>query len=310
MADQIDTATGRTPRRERSRATLPLIAGSLIAAAGLVFGGITTASAHNGPGGPGGGHGHGGGHPAPTSTQPAKHGDSIPNVTTVENEIKAYYGTVAGSVNLSGGPTNVSLPDPKGNYAKELAGIEAKAEKYFSHEIKQYQHGNHGAKQPALVFDVDDTTLNTYDYEIYSSFAYNPTTNADFVNNAAFPEVFGMPSFVNWAASKGYTVFFLTGRPSTQRTGTVTNLTKVGYSVPTDAAHLYLKPTATDPLPSYLPCATISACTTIQYKSATRAHIASLGYKIVGDFGDQFSDLKGGTAGHQVKLPNPMYYLP
>jgi hypothetical protein len=310
MVDQIDTATGRTPRRERSRATLPLIAGSLIAAAGLVFGGIATASAHNGPGG---GHGHGpghGGHPAPTSTQPPRHGDAIPNVTTVENEIKAYYGSVAGSVTLSGGATNVTLPDPKANYAKEVRGIEATAKKHFAKAIKRYNHSNHGSKKPALVFDVDDTTLNTYDYEIYSSFAYNPTTNADFVNNAAFPQVFGMPSFVNWAASKGYNVFFLTGRPSTQRDGTVTNLNKVGYSVPTDTAHLYLKPTSTDPLPKYLPCAKIADCSTIQYKSATRAHIASLGYKILGDFGDQFSDLKGGTAGHQVKLPNPMYYLP
>jgi hypothetical protein len=26
--------------------------------------------------------------------------------------------------------------------------------------------------------------------------------------------------------------------------------------------------------------------------------------------GDQYSDLLGGDAGHQVKLPNPMYYIP
>jgi hypothetical protein len=28
------------------------------------------------------------------------------------------------------------------------------------------------------------------------------------------------------------------------------------------------------------------------------------------DFGDQYSDLLGGNAGHQVKIPNPKYYLP
>ena len=28
------------------------------------------------------------------------------------------------------------------------------------------------------------------------------------------------------------------------------------------------------------------------------------------DFGDQYSDLLGGESGHQVKLPNPMYYIP
>ena len=51
-------------------------------------------------------------------------------------------------------------------------------------------------------------------------------------------------------------------------------------------------------------------CTTIEYKSGTRAHIASEGYSIMADFGDQYSDLLGGNAGHQVKIPNPMYYIP
>jgi len=52
------------------------------------------------------------------------------------------------------------------------------------------------------------------------------------------------------------------------------------------------------------------SCTTIHYKSATRAHIESLGYDIVANFGDQFSDLKGGSADRTFKLPNPNYYLP
>jgi hypothetical protein len=32
--------------------------------------------------------------------------------------------------------------------------------------------------------------------------------------------------------------------------------------------------------------------------------------EIVADFGDQYSDPRGGHAGVQVKLPNPMYFLP
>jgi HAD superfamily, subfamily IIIB (Acid phosphatase) len=47
-----------------------------------------------------------------------------------------------------------------------------------------------------------------------------------------------------------------------------------------------------------------------EYKSGTRKYVSSLGYAIVADFGDQYSDLLGGDAGHQVKLPNPMYYIP
>ncbi len=40
-------------------------------------------------------------------------------------------------------------------------------------------HHKHTAGK-AVLFDIDDTTLNTYNYEIYSNFVYNPTTNAAF----------------------------------------------------------------------------------------------------------------------------------
>jgi hypothetical protein len=79
--------------------------------------------------------------------------------------------------------------------------------------------------------------------------------------------------------------------------------------VPVDEAHLYLKYVAADTsFPAYLPCA--PTCTTTRYKSLTRQHIESLGYDIVANFGDQFSDLNGGFADRTFKLPNPMYFLP
>ena len=60
--------------------------------------------------------------------------------------------------------------------------------------------------------------------------------------------------------------------------------------------------------PWLAPCA--PTCTTIQYKSLTRQHIESLGFDIVANFGDQFSDLNGGFADQTFKVPNPMYFLP
>jgi predicted secreted acid phosphatase len=155
------------------------------------------------------------------------------------------------------------------------------------------------------LFDIDDTTLNTYSYEIYSGFVYNPTTNAAFVNSGVFPAVFGMPDLVQHAVADGYTVFFLTGRPISQLAGTKANLVSVGYPAVPDS-QLYLKDTTA---PWLANCGG-SACTTTQYKSATRQHIESLGYDIVGNFGDQFSDLNGGFADKTFKVPNPMYYLP
>ena len=76
---------------------------------------------------------------------------------------------------------------------------------------------------------------------------------------------------------------------------------------------LFTKP-AVASYPDYLKAACANdpngACTTIHYKSATRAYIESLGYDIVASFGDQYSDLTGGFADRTFKMPNPNYYLP
>jgi predicted secreted acid phosphatase len=138
---------------------------------------------------------------------------------------------------------------------------------------------------------------------------YNPTTNAAFVNAGVFPAVFYMPDLVSRAIHDHYTVFFLTGRPESQRAGTVANLVSAGYPAP-DADHLFMRNKDAS-APSYLPCdAAPPYCTTDEYKSLTRAHIESLGYQIVANFGDQYSDLSLGHEKRAYKLPNPMYFLP
>jgi HAD superfamily, subfamily IIIB (Acid phosphatase) len=291
---ETSTAVPSGPKRRR-RPSLPVLAGTLIAAAGLVLGGLASASAHHG--------GRSDPYPAPNAAPP-KHGDFIPNVSTTESLIEAYYGTASKTYPAPIG--TVTVPSKTSNYAHEVEGIESQAKHYLNHEYTVLQHEG-GSRKPAVIFDIDDTTLNTYDYEIFAQFGYTPASDALFVDNAAFPAVFGMPHLINWANHRGYTVFFITGRPEAQRSPTVTNLADVGVKAPIDMAHLYLKQTTPPP---YLHCAAAPSCTTIEYKSGTRAHIASLGYKIVADFGDQFSDLKGGHAGAQFKIPNPMYYLP
>jgi len=75
--------------------------------------------------------------------------------------------------------------------------------------------------------------------------------------------------------------------------------------------HVFLKDKANPP--AYLSaCATPGTwtCTTVQYKSGTRAHIEKdLGYEIIANFGDQYSDLDGGYADRTYKLPNPTYFV-
>jgi HAD superfamily, subfamily IIIB (Acid phosphatase) len=46
------------------------------------------------------------------------------------------------------------------------------------------------------------------------------------------------------------------------------------------------------------------------YKPERRKTFVDAGYKIVGTFGDQYSDLEGAyPAVASWKLPNPMYYI-
>ena len=167
--------------------------------------------------------------------------------------------------------------------------------------------------------------MATWNYEIFSNWAYNPTTNANYVNGQLFPAVPGMVKMVSKAMAEGYAIIWITGRPATQEAATLGNLTSdgigvdAGYPAPTALNDgedgLFTKPAVAD-YPDYLKAACADeiaagkSCTTIHYKSATRAHIESLGYDIVANFGDQFSDLKGGSADRAFKMPNPNYFLP
>ncbi|WP_052434031.1 HAD family acid phosphatase [Streptacidiphilus melanogenes] len=221
----------------------------------------------------------------------------ITNMTDEVNEIKAYYGD---TVDANG----EHWASPSSNYAIQVQGIEAKAEKYLAQKIKH----DHSGKR-AVVLDVDDTALSTYNYELETTFVYNPASNAQYIATKNFPAVFGMNNLANWARTQGYTVFYITGRPESQRADTVRQLTSQGYP-DADDSHLFLKNT-TNP-PTYLAtCATPTwTCTTTQYKSGTRAYLASQGWDITANFGDQYSDLNGGYSEQTYKLPNPMYYLP
>jgi predicted secreted acid phosphatase len=232
----------------------------------------------------------------PTSKQ-------IPNLGVVKNQIKAYYGDY---VDASGAHQAASTSD----YAKEVKGVEAKA------IVDIAKRSKHLSGKPAVVFDVDDTTLLTYNYEAANDFGYNPAINAQYVLGEKFPAVFGMTTLVNGFKSHGVAVFFITGRPNAQHAATLGNLSAQGYPAPTvnaDGDGLYTKPDSGQPFASYVDCnldGIPDVCSTTDYKASTRKHIESLGYDIVGNFGDQFSDLNGGYANVSVKMPNPMYYLP
>ena len=258
--------------------------------------------------------------PAIQTSTPHK-AEQMTNIDVLRQQIKNYYGVPLATT----GPTG-TWADPlnlDSNYAHEAESVAADG----GHWLDARAHSQSPSGKKAIILDVDDTTLATFNYELYSNWDFNPTTNASFVNGQLFPAVPGMVDMVTQAAQSGYAIFFLTGRPASQEAATLGNLTSdgigvdAGYPAPTPASStedgLFTKPPVGS-YPDYLNkpefCADAIAanvsCPTTLYKSGVRAHIEDLGYEIVGNFGDQFSDLTGGFADRTFKLPNPNYFLP
>jgi HAD superfamily, subfamily IIIB (Acid phosphatase). len=162
------------------------------------------------------------------------HENAITNLDVLRMEIKNYYGT-PGAATGSAGNGGWTLPLASDSYyAKEAAYIATLGWNWLN------QTANKAIPMRAIVLDVDDTTLTTYNYELFSNWDYFPTTNTDFVGgtNAAFtgnlfPATPGMVDLVYKAKGAGYAIFWITGRPDSQHLPTIANMvndTTAGYS--------------------------------------------------------------------------------
>ena len=143
------------------------------------------------------------------------------NVDVARAWAKNYYGAhtaVSGPNGTWYTPLNL-----ESNYANEAGSVAD----HTDHWLAARRHVPHRA----IVLDVDDTTLTTWNYELYSNWDFNPTTNAQFVGitNGAFtgnmfPPTPGMLDLANHASSLGYSIFWITGRGDTQHAATIANL--------------------------------------------------------------------------------------
>ncbi|MCP2259900.1 HAD superfamily, subfamily IIIB (Acid phosphatase) [Streptoalloteichus tenebrarius] len=225
--------------------------------------------------------------PAPV---PAGHGAHEPaNVGQVKNDVKKYYGD---RVDAQG--RHQASPDSA--WARDTRSQIDRARHHLQARL-------HAVRNPAIVLDIDDTSELTYSYEVSRDFAFDQRSFDEAVNTGAFPAIEATRELTLWAKRNGVKVYFVTGRRDNLTEGTRNSLRKNGYPEPDG---LFLKPSANPP--AYLKCGT--QCSTVEYKSGTRAFLESQGNTIVLNIGDQYSDLEGGHAERGVKLPNPMYYLP
>ncbi|KAA9153239.1 acid phosphatase [Amycolatopsis acidicola] len=218
-------------------------------------------------------------------------GSSEPdNIGQVKLDVKAYYGD---SVDAEGHHHYSETSQ----WAQDTRRQVGQARQYLERRLAQ------GVADPAIVLDVDDTSEITYGWEADNDFGFDPVKQQQAIDDGTFTAIEPTLELANWAAQHGVKVYFLTGRSRHQGPATLKNLANEGYPAPAEA---FFKPEGA--APDYLSCGL--SCTTVEYKSGTRAHIEATGAHLVLNLGDQYSDLEGGRAERAVKLPNPMYYLP
>ena len=167
--------------------------------------------------------------PADLTFTPHSEGQ-MTNIDVGRAYAKNYYGAPSATSGPSG-TWNAPL-NQTSNYADEARSVATEGENWL--------HSQRKVANRAIVLDVDDTTLTTWNYELYSNWDFNPGTNAQFVGltgstftGNAFPATPGMIDLVNQAKGYGYAIFFLTGRGDAQHQATIANLindTAAGFS--------------------------------------------------------------------------------
>ncbi|MFG2883817.1 HAD family acid phosphatase [Streptomyces sp. NPDC048297] len=152
-------------------------------------------------------------------------------------------------------------------WQKDCQTVMDQALPYLKHRIA---HAEPGEKQ-AIVFDIDNTTLET-DF----GFSYPQPANKPVLNVAQY------------AQQHGVKLFFVTARPGIIYWPTEYNLEHDGY----DVSGLYVRGL-------FDLFKDVAA-----YKTAQRVDIENQGYTIIANVGNSATDLSGGHAEKTYKLPD------
>lgn len=156
-----------------------------------------------------------------------------------------------------------------GTWQREVAAIVDAARPAIEQRIAASPAG----EKPALVLDIDNTSLET-DFHWFWTY---PT-----------PAISKVRALTQYAHARGVAIFFVTARPGIIESLTEYNLKAVGYPV----SGLYVRS-----LPDLFD--EVSA-----YKTSKRAEIEARGYTIIANIGNSPTDLVGGHAERTVKLPD------
>ncbi|KAI3940327.1 hypothetical protein MKW98_024734 [Papaver atlanticum] len=156
-----------------------------------------------------------------------------------------------------------------------------------------------GDGKDVWVFDVDETLISNLPYYTDHGYGLELFDHNEFdkwVEKGLAPVIESSLKLYQEVQGLGFKVFLLTGRKEEHRGVTVENLQNAGFQ---KWDKLLLRSSE-----DHGKTATI-------YKSEKRSEMVDEGYRILGNSGDQWSDLLGAAVSlRSFKLPNPMYYIP
>ncbi len=181
-----------------------------------------------------------------------------------------------------------------GAYEHDINIVTSAAMDHVAYTVEK----NNEAKKPkklAAVFDVDETMLSNYPGMVIMHFGGSIKQIRQQEDEANDSAIVGILKLYKLLKKDDVTIFVITGRKPYQRSLTIKNLIDVGYS---GWKKLIVKSDKYNKL------------NTIAFKIKIRKQITGMGYDVILNIGDQWSDLKGGYADRTFKLPNPFYYIP
>ncbi len=152
----------------------------------------------------------------------------------------------------------------------------------------------HTSDSDAVIFDIDETALSNYEINKQLDFGYVPALWDKWIQDEKAHANGSVKNLYDFLVSKNFRIIFISGRKDYQFKATYKNLKDAGY---TKFDTLIVRKPDENNL------------TALEYKSKKRVELTEKGYKIVGDVGDQYSDLDGPDHGIQVKIPNYMYII-
>jgi HAD superfamily, subfamily IIIB (Acid phosphatase) len=185
------------------------------------------------------------------------------------------------------------------HYNDDVAAVFASAQKFVEQNAAR-------AKRPAIVFDIDETSLNNWPNLAADNFGFfaggtcdvlpaGPCGFNQWILKSSAKAIEPARELFKAAKRNGVAVIFITGRPDSQRDATIVNLDHAGYDGWTE---LRTRPDR-------------SEGTVQDFKTKERIKVEAepQGYTIIANVGDQMSDIDGGHGGCTFKVPNPFYFI-